>query len=188
MGPTLTQKVDPVSPGRSHQGKETIIILDEIADLDRGIPMFADIISSIAETGRKEGVWVFSSTCVPSVFNDETLKACKTCLRVATNYIFTSMSDENLSELEKDFEIIDERDKAIIRSLKTEKDKHSEIYVIRKDGKRAVFRLVESSTKRWLQPTSIKETRESLKALKKFDGDSLKAAQYLEEKFPDGVA
>lgn len=171
-----------------HQGKETIIILDEIADLDRGIPMFADIISSIAETGRKEGVWVFSSTCVPSVFNDETLKACKTCLRVATNYIFTSMSDENLSELEKDFEIIDERDKAIIRSLKTEKDKHSEIYVIRKDGKRAVFRFVESSTKRWLQPTSIKETRESLKALKKFDGDSLKAAQYLEEKFPDGVA
>lgn len=182
------EKIRQIRMMPEHQGKETIIILDEIADLDRGIPMFADIISSIAETGRKEGIWVFSSTCVPSVFNDEALKACKTCLRVATNYIFTAMSDENLSELEKDFEIIDERDKAIIGSLKTVNGKHSEIYIIRKDGKRAVFRLVESSTKRWLQPTSIKETRESLKALKKFDGDSLRAAQYLDEKFPNGVA
>lgn len=173
------EKIRQIRMQPENQGKEIIIILDEIADLDRGIPLFADIISSWAETGRKEGVWFFFATCTPQVFNDPNLKACRTCMSVASNYVFTAMSDENLAELENEYSIIDDRDKAIIRSLKTVKGKHSEFYVIKGDGSRCVYRLVESPVKRWLQPTNVQDTNKALKAIQKFNGDALKAAEYL---------
>lgn len=181
------EKIRQIRMQPENQGKEVIIILDEIAELDRGIPMFADIISGWAETSRKEGVWFHFATCTPSVFNDKKLKACGTCLRVAHNYVFTSMSDENLSALDLDFEVIDERDKEIIRSLKTVKGQYSEFYVITKDGERSVYRLVESPVKRWLQPTNAKDTREALRALKLHNNDAAKAAKDLQTRFPNGV-
>ncbi|MCB9086007.1 MAG: hypothetical protein H6624_16810 [Bdellovibrionaceae bacterium] len=168
-----------------NEDKEAILILDEIADLDRGVPMFKDIIESISEKSRKDGLWLFPATCNPEAFAD--MPGCKACAKAARYFAFTAMSDENLSILMKKTEIIDEFDQTVIRSLKTVRGKHSEIYIKAVDGQKTVLRYIQSPTQRWLLPTNIKEGAEAFRGLKKHKGDALEAIKELSEKYPHGI-
>ena len=169
-----------------NRGREGLIILEEIGMLGRNNPTASAMVVDFAETMRKLGFWLISLTPRPQNYFE--LEAGKAMWSVADNFLFLQMSADNVEFLAKQSQLLDEANKEIIKSLRTKRGSHADVfYMNKKKTRQGAFRYFQSPLDRWLAPTNSKDASEAAKALKKFRDDKWKALTYLAEKFPRGV-
>lgn len=169
-----------------NRGREGLIILEEIGMLGRNNPTASAMVVDFAETMRKLGFWLISLTPRPQNYFE--LEAGKAMWSVADNFLFLQMSADNVEFLAKQSQLLDEANKEIIKSLRTKRGSHADVfYMNKKKTRQGAFRYFQSPLDRWLAPTNSKDASEASKALRKFRDDKWKALTYLAEKFPRGV-
>ena len=169
-----------------NQGREGLIILEEIGMLGRNNPTASAMVVDFAETMRKLGFWLISLTPRPQNYFE--LEAGKAMWSVADNFLFLQMSADNVEFLAKQSQLLDEANKEIIKSLRTKRGQYADVfYMNKKKTRQGAFRYFQSPLDRWLAPTNSKDASEAGKALRKFRDDKWRALTYLAEKFPQGV-
>lgn len=165
-----------------NQGRTGFLIMEEFAMLGRNNPAFRDFAIDFAETMRKRGCWLITLTPRPQNYFE--LEVGKAFWSVASNYIFLQMNSDNVDFILEKSSLLDEASGEIVRSLKTIKGKHSEIFFTNKNKTiQGAFCYAQTPMGRWLSPTNASDTREALKALKKFE-DKWEALDYLVKNFP----
>ena len=165
-----------------NQGRTGFLIMEEFAMLGRNNPAFRDFAIDFAETMRKRGCWLITLTPRPQNYFD--LEVGKAFWSVASNYVFLQMNSDNVDYILEKSSLLDEATGEIVRSLKTIKGKHSEIFFTNKNKTiQGAFCYAQTPMGRWLSPTNANDTREALKALKKFE-DKWEALDYLVKNFP----
>jgi len=169
-----------------NQGREGLIILEEIGMLGRNNPTASQFIIDFAETMRKLGYWLISLTPRPQNYFE--LEAGKAMWGVADNFLFLQMSADNVDYLAKQSSLLDEASREIIKSLRTKRGSHADVFFMnKKKTRQGAFRYSQTPLDQWLAPTNAKDTNEATKALKKFKDDKWQALAYLADKFPHGV-
>ena len=165
-----------------NQGRTGFLIMEEFAMLGRNNPAFRDFAIDFAETMRKRGCWLITLTPRPQNYFE--LEVGKAFWSVASNYVFLQMNSDNVDFILEKSSLLDEASGEIVRSLKTIKGKHSEIFFTNKNKTiQGAFCYAQTPMGRWLSPTNASDTREALKALKKFE-DKWEALDYLVKNFP----
>lgn len=165
-----------------NQGRTGFLIMEEFAMLGRNNPAFRDFAIDFAETMRKRGCWLITLTPRPQNYFE--LEVGKAFWSVASNYIFLQMNADNVDFIMEKSSLLDEASGEIVRSLRTIKGKHSEIFFTNKNKTiQGAFCYAQTPTGRWLSPTNANDTREALKALKKFE-DKWETLDYLVKTFP----
>ena len=156
--------------------------MEEFAMLGRNNPAFRDFAIDFAETMRKRGCWLITLTPRPQNYFE--LEVGKAFWSVASNYVFLQKNSDNVDFILEKSSLLDEASGEIVRSLKTIKGKHSEIFFTNKNKTiQGAFCYAQTPMGRWLSPTNASDTREALKALKKFE-DKWEALDYLVKNFP----
>lgn len=166
-----------------NQGRTGFLVMEEFAMLGRNNPAFSDFAIDFAETMRKRGCWLITLTPRPQNYFE--LEVGEAFWSVASNYIFLQMNSDNVDFILEKSSLLDEATGEIVRSLKTIKGKHSEIFYSNKNKTvQGAFCYAQTPKGRWLSPTNAKDTREALNALKKFE-DKWEALDYLVKNYPN---
>jgi hypothetical protein len=171
----------------TNQGRTGFIVLEELGMLGRDNPTASKFIVDFAETARKLGYWLIGLTPRPQNFFE--LDAGKAMWGVADNFLFLQMSADNVDYLAKHSSLLDEASREIIKSLRTKRGSHADVfYVNKKKTRQGAFRYFQTPLDRWLAPTNAKDAREAAHALKRFEGRRWEALRYLADTYPNGVA
>ena len=134
-----------------NRGREGLIILEEIGMLGRNNPTASQFIIDFAETMRKLGYWLISLTPRPQNYFE--LEAGKAMWGVADNFLFLQMSADNVDYLAKQSSLLDEASSEIIKSLRTKKGSHADVfYMNKKKSRQGAFRYFQTPLDRWLAP------------------------------------
>ena len=169
-----------------NQGRTGFIVLEELGMLGRDNPTASRFILDAAETFRKLGYWLISLTPRPQNYFE--LDAGKAMWSVADNFIFLQMSADNVDYLTKNSSLLDEASSQIVKSLRTIKGSHAEVfYMNKKKSRQGAFKYFQTPLDRWLAPTNSKDAREASRAMKQFKDQKWQALEYLATKFPLGV-
>jgi len=169
-----------------NQGRTGFIVLEELGMLGRDNPTASKFILDAAETFRKLGYWLISLTPRPQNYFE--LDAGKAMWSVADNFIFLQMSGDNVDYLTKNSSLLDEASSQIVKSLRTKKGSHAEIfYMNKKKSRQGAFKYFQTPYDRWLAPTNSKDAREASRAIKAFKDHKWQALEHLATTYPLGV-
>lgn len=186
MTMAVTEEIRRIIKLPENQGRTGFIVLEELGMLGRDNPTASRFILDAAETFRKLGYWLIGLTPRPQNYFE--LEAGKAMWSVADNFLFLQMSADNVEYLAKQSSLLDEASKEIIKSLRTKRGQHAEVfYMNKKKSKQGAFRYFQTSLDRWLAPTNAKDAREAAKAIKRFKDQKWQALEFLAETFPQGV-
>ena len=162
------------------------IVIEELGMLGRNNPVAKDFVIDAAETFRKLGFFLIGLT--PNPRNYFELAAGQAMWSVADHFIFLAMKDDNVDFIAKNSNLLDEASVQIVKSLRTERGSHADLFYLHK-GKAAsgVFRNIPSPHELWLMPTHMPDALEAQKTLARFPGDPAAALEDLVERFPLGT-
>ena len=168
-----------------HKGRMGIIVLEELGRLGKD-PTVARYVVDWAETLRKLGYWLIGLTPRPDNYFE--LEAGRALWSVADNFVFLQMSADNVRYLMEKSDILDEASAEIVKSLRTVRGKHADVFFTnKKKTRQGAFRFFQTSLDRWLAPTNAKDALAASEALKAHPGDRWKALHYLAARYPEGV-
>ncbi len=185
MTMAVTEEIRRIITLPENQGRTGLIVFEELGMLGRN-PTASRFIVDFAETCRKLGYWLIGLTPRPQNYFE--LEAGKAMWGVADNFVFLQMSEDNVEYLAKNSALLDEASKEIVKSLRTKRGQHADIYFVnKKKTKQGVFRYFQTVFDRWLAPTNAKDAREAVRALKRFKTNKWQALEYLAQTFPRGV-
>jgi type IV secretory pathway VirB4 component len=169
-----------------NRGRGGFLIFEEFAMLGRNNPTVRDFAIDMAETARKLGIWLITLTPRPQNYFE--LEVGKAFWGVADNYVFLQMNADNVDYVAKNSSMLDEADVQIIKSLRTKRGQHAEVYYMnKKKTVRGAFRNHPTPLSHWLAPTNAKAAVEADRALKQFPGRKWEALTTLAEKYPNGL-
>lgn len=168
------------------QGRQGLVVLEEMQMLGRGNSVGGQFVVDAAETFRKLGVWLVSLTPRPqNYFETEVGKA---MWGVADNYVFLQMSADNVDYVAKRSSILDEAGTQIVKSLRTVRGSHADVYYVNKKRTRqGAFRFFQTPYDRWLAPTNAAATSAAEAARAKYPSDRWKALEELVREHPYGL-
>lgn len=157
--------------------RETIIVFEELGTLGRNNPIAGKYVMDLAETTRKEGIWLIGVAPRPSNYFDNDVG--RALWDAADNFIFLQMSPDNVEFLSQKSELLNEADKQIIKSLRTIKDQYVDIYYMNKTKSvQGAFRYEQTKLEKWLAPTNHVDMKTVEDAFEKFK-DPWKALDHL---------
>ena len=168
------------------QGRQGLVVLEEMQMLGRGNSVGGQFVVDAAETFRKLGVWLISLTPRPqNYFETEVGKA---MWGVADNYLFLQMSADNVDYVAKHSSVLDAAGAEIVKSLRTVRGSHADVYYINKKRTRqGAFRFFQTPYDRWLAPTNAAAVRAVEAARAKYPSDRWKALEELVKEHPLGL-
>ncbi|MGK5086908.1 TraC family protein [Bdellovibrionota bacterium FG-2] len=170
----------------ANTGRTGFIVLEELGMLGRDNPTASRMIVDFAETLRKMGYWLISLTPRPQNYFE--LEVGRAMWGVADNFIFMQMGADNVDYLLKHSALLDEASSEIVKSLRTKRGSHAEVfYMNKKKTKQGAFKYFQTPYDRWLAPTNSKDMKEATEALLRFPGEKWKALEYLAATYPQGV-
>ncbi len=160
-----------------NQGRPGFLVMEEFAMLGRNNPAFRDFAIDFAETMRKRGCWLITLTPRPQNYFD--LEVGKAFWGVADNFVFLQMSSDNVDYIAEKSSLLDEASTEIIRSLRTIKGKHADVFYMNKSKtKQGAFRFRQTNYDRWMSPTNALDAMTALQAFEKFQ-NKWEALNYL---------
>lgn len=157
-----------------NDGKNAILVFDEIASVDRSVPMLSDLIVQSAEKSRKEGFAVIGATNQPESFFQ--LKGCTALWNISNTHAFMQFDPNAVDKLASFDSSISEADKEIIKSLRTRPGSSADIYI--KDNSNVhhgVYTNFRTVVKKVVFPSNPKDAREVNNMIKKHAGNVVKA-------------
>ena len=111
-------------------GRAGFIVLEELGMLGRDNPTASRVIVDFAETLRKLGYWLISLTPRPQNYFE--LEAGRAMWGLADNFVFLQMGADNVDYLAKHSALLDEANTEIIKSLRTKRGSHAEVFLMNK--------------------------------------------------------
>ncbi len=167
-------------------GRPVYVVIEELGRIGANNKVAADIISDLAETGRKLGISLISLTPDPRHYFEN--QAGLAMWNAADRYLFLECGPDALKYLKEKSDIFDEATIEMVDSLKTIPGKHSEALLINKQKTEiGAFINRETSEEVWLSPTNAPAGLAASQALENFNDDGWKAIEYLAEKYPSGA-
>lgn len=169
-----------------NQGRTGYLVLEEFAMLGRKNSTFVDVIIDYSETLRKKNVWLISLTPNPRNYFD--LEIGRALWAASGQFLFLSMTSDNLAFLAENSSMFDEATIQIIDSLETVKGHYADVFYMDKSKNRVgSFRYHLNPVELWMAPTNAKDAREALNALSRFP-NKWEALDYLATTYPNGVS
>ncbi len=137
---------------KENLNRSGLIIFEEMGQLANN-PTAAKYIVDFAETIRKLGFWLI--TIAPRPQNFFTSKAGQAAWETADNYFFLEMKPDSIKYLLENSEILNPVTAQIVKSVKTLKDHHADIFYTNKDGTQCgAFKFLRFPIDRWIAPTN----------------------------------
>ena len=163
-----------------HQGRGGFIVLEELGMLGRHNPYASQFIKDAAETFRKLGYWLIALTPRPQNYFET--EAGQAMWGAADNFIFMQMSEDNVRYLAEHSSLLDEAGLGIVRSLRTLRGRHADVFYTNKAKTRqGSFRFIQTPLGRWLAPTNPSDASAAAKALRRHVDDKWRALAELAE-------
>jgi hypothetical protein len=162
------------------------IVIEELGMLGRNNPVAKDFVIDAAETFRKLGFFLIGLT--PNPRNYFELAAGQAMWSVADHFIFLAMKDDNVDFIAKNSTLLDEASVQVVKSLRTERGRHADLFYVHKSKSVAgAFRNIPSPHELWLMPTHLPDAVEAQKTLARFPDDPTAALEDLVARFPQGT-
>ena len=163
-----------------HQGRGGFIVLEELGMIGRHNPYASQFIKDAAETFRKLGYWLIALTPRPQNYFET--EAGKAMWGAADNFIFMQMSEDNVRYLAEHSSLLDEAGLGIVRSLRTVRGRHADVFYTNKaKSRQGAFRFIQTPLGRWLAPTNATDAGIAAKALRRHGSDKWQALVELAE-------